>query len=329
VQSWTPLARRDADYSSTLRMHRACSSTSLLRQTSTFPEDASSLVDRWPTCVAAAVVLLFTSCGAIVAKVMMGLTWIEAIYFCVTTVTTVGYGDINPVLHGPKHKHGLQAAFMIFHSFFIVIGVAALGAAVALVLYSHTDVVDKLKRTAFRTGFAFVALAAIGALGASFIEGWDWMHGTYWAVVTLSTVGYGHLVPQSDAGRVFASVLMLAGAWCQATLFTATALLPAALRRRRLERLALERLAGDGLTDDEMFELAAGEQMKKWGLSNSDQYVSRNEFCLAMLLRFEKISGEDLAIVQETFDKLDTKRTGRLELEHNHVMGCIDGDSRY
>ena len=33
----------------------------------------------------------------------------------------------------------------------------------------------------------------------------------WWAVVTVSTVGYGDVVPESTAGRIVAGVLMLAG----------------------------------------------------------------------------------------------------------------------
>jgi voltage-gated potassium channel len=33
----------------------------------------------------------------------------------------------------------------------------------------------------------------------------------YWAVVTLSTVGFGDIVPQTVVGRVIASILMLMG----------------------------------------------------------------------------------------------------------------------
>ncbi|MDH5803775.1 MAG: ion transporter [Gemmatimonadota bacterium] len=36
-------------------------------------------------------------------------------------------------------------------------------------------------------------------------------HGLYWAIVTLTTVGYGDLVPQTLAGRFLASIVMIMG----------------------------------------------------------------------------------------------------------------------
>ena len=51
--------------------------------------------------------------------------------------------------------------------------------------------------------------------GAAFIvateEDVDFVHGLYWAVVTMSTVGYGSGTPKTDGGRLFAAFYMLFG----------------------------------------------------------------------------------------------------------------------
>jgi hypothetical protein len=56
----------------------------------------TSLVDRRPRSVAAGVVLLCTTLGSVVSKAMMNLTWIEAIYFSVSTITTVRLAGPRP-----------------------------------------------------------------------------------------------------------------------------------------------------------------------------------------------------------------------------------------
>ena len=75
----------------------------------------------------------------------------------------------------------------------------------------------------------------------------------------------------------------------------------------------MEVLGGEGMPEEDLYELISGEQMKAWRLSSNDSYVTRDEFCLAMLLRLDKISSEELHLVQNTFKKLDLGRTGRLD----------------
>ena len=52
---------------------------------------------------------------------------------------------------------------------------------------------------------------AAGTLGFQAVEGWSLFDSFYMTLVTLTTVGYEEIHPLSFRGRVFASVLMLAG----------------------------------------------------------------------------------------------------------------------
>jgi voltage-gated potassium channel len=62
---------------------------------------------------------------------------------------------------------------------------------------------------------AFVALTL--ALIAALLEWWidpaigNFRDALWWAVVTVTTVGYGDIVPESTGGRIIACLLMLAG----------------------------------------------------------------------------------------------------------------------
>lgn len=54
-------------------------------------------------------------------------------------------------------------------------------------------------------------LTAAGAAGYVWLEGLSWLDAVYLTVATISTVGYGDIVPHSRAGQIFTSALIIAG----------------------------------------------------------------------------------------------------------------------
>jgi voltage-gated potassium channel len=70
---------------------------------------------------------------------------------------------------------------------------------------------------------AAVAVALIfGTIGFYLIEGWSILDSLYVATQTVTTVGYGDRTPATTAGRVFATVFMLAGVGVVLYALTAT-----------------------------------------------------------------------------------------------------------
>lgn len=58
----------------------------------------------------------------------------------------------------------------------------------------------------------FVGLIiAIGTVFFRFIEGWSWLDAYFFTVVTLSTVGYGSLVPATPVGKIATTILIFIG----------------------------------------------------------------------------------------------------------------------
>jgi voltage-gated potassium channel len=86
------------------------------------------------------------------------------------------------------------------------------------------------------------ALTVVGTVGFVALEGLGWLDGLYLTVTTLSTVGYGDIVPQSDAARVFAVVLIVVGVGVALYLFSnlAQIVLEGTLRNFRW-RVGMER----------------------------------------------------------------------------------------
>lgn len=70
--------------------------------------------------------------------------------------------------------------------------------------------------------------------------------GIYWAIVTLTTVGYGDVAPQTVLGRTFASLVMLLG---YGILAVPTGIVTAELTRQPRVALSTQSCAGCGLED--------------------------------------------------------------------------------
>lgn len=57
---------------------------------------------------------------------------------------------------------------------------------------------------------AFITFMS-GTVFYHLIEGWSWLDSMYFSVITLTTVGYGDLSPETDIGKVFTMFYLLTG----------------------------------------------------------------------------------------------------------------------
>lgn len=68
--------------------------------------------------------------------------------------------------------------------------------------------------TRFRVATLIFTLVMIIASGTAFFrwaEGWTWLDAYFFTVVTLSTVGYGSLVPATALGKIGTTVFIILG----------------------------------------------------------------------------------------------------------------------
>lgn len=54
-------------------------------------------------------------------------------------------------------------------------------------------------------------IIAGGTVFFRFVEGWSWLDAYFFTVVTISTVGYGNLVPATALGKIGTTVFILLG----------------------------------------------------------------------------------------------------------------------
>ncbi|MFV0513187.1 MAG: potassium channel family protein [Jhaorihella sp.] len=66
----------------------------------------------------------------------------------------------------------------------------------------------------FKASTVILSLLGVLATGTVFfhlVEGWGWLDSYFFTVVTVSTVGYGELVPATALGKIATTVLIFVG----------------------------------------------------------------------------------------------------------------------
>ncbi|KAH9477477.1 Outward-rectifier potassium channel TOK1 [Psilocybe cubensis] len=92
-------------------------------QTKDFIHSGSGLTHKQRSLVIIVIVLLcYVSIGSLILAIMLNITFIDALYFSVVSIETVGFGDLHPLTTGTR----------IFTCFYIAGGILNLALAVAL-----------------------------------------------------------------------------------------------------------------------------------------------------------------------------------------------------
>lgn len=72
--------------------------------------------------------------------------------------------------------------------------------------------VRKFAKTDFFKAFIYIVIAvSVATIGFSYLEGRSLADSIYWAIITLTTIGYGDITPVTFAGRIFSLVIALLG----------------------------------------------------------------------------------------------------------------------
>eukprot|EP00434_Breviolum_minutum_P024891 symbB.v1.2.021983.t1/scaffold1899.1/size238565/19 len=130
---------------------------------------------------------------------------VDGLYFCMVTLTTVGYGDLCPCRSPVCRVLGMT---------FIWTNVLVVSALLGVIGTRVEREVTRLGRI-FGVSQLTVHCAALGlfvvllALGFSRHESKSLLDGLYFSTVTLSTVGYGALAPSKDARWLMCPMLFV------------------------------------------------------------------------------------------------------------------------
>lgn len=249
--------------------------------------------------------------GHIIGKKTNGI--LDALYFCIVTMTTVGYGDLVPQSVAAKL---LACAFVFSGMAFVAL---FLGKAadylvekqeVLLVKAVHLrrkvgmqqmlkEIETKQVEYKFLTiAVALLVLVILGIIILVKVEKLDIIDAFYCVCATITTLGYGDKSFSTAFGRVFAVFWILTSTICLAQFFLYLAEIQMEHRQQSLVKWVLTRRMT--LVDLEAADL------------DDDGVVSAAEFVIYKLKEMGKINQEDVALVMEEFENLDIDQTGTI-----------------
>lgn len=82
---------------------------------------------------------------------------------------------------------------------------------------------DHLNRYVYRyLSLVVGVILVVGTLFYHTVEKFSWVNAVYFCVVTLATVGYGDIVPKTDAGKIFTTIYIIIGVGVITAFFAAT-----------------------------------------------------------------------------------------------------------
>ena len=143
--------------------------------------------------------------GTLLFSALEGWDMSTSIYFCIITLTTVGYGDVVPKTAGGK----LLCVLYIF------LGVTLVSASLGAILGKAQAALASAPPTSVRAtqqrhrsqatsaACSMLGIVLMGAVLGAAVEGWGLVDSLYFAMVTCSSVGFGDLSPSVDARPAF------------------------------------------------------------------------------------------------------------------------------
>ncbi|KAK6124150.1 hypothetical protein DH2020_042123 [Rehmannia glutinosa] len=181
---------------------------------------------------------------------------VDALYFCIVTMCTIGYGDITPD----------STATKLFSITFVLVGFGFIDILLSGMVSYMLDLQEnyllktikgrsardpgsyifdvKKGRMRIRMKVALalgVVVLCIGIGGAvmHFVEKLDWLDSFYLSVMSVTTVGYGDRAFNSLPGRIFASIWLLVSTLAVARAFLYLAEARVDKRHRRMAKWVL------------------------------------------------------------------------------------------
>ncbi|XP_042483267.1 two-pore potassium channel 3-like [Macadamia integrifolia] len=242
---------------------------------------------------------------------------VDALYFCIVTMCTIGYGDITPNSTSTK----------LFSIMFVLIGFGfidiLLSGMVSFVLDlqeslllstvkargehdARSYIIDVKKgrmrirmKVALALGVVILCIG-IGTGFMHFVEKLGWLDSIYLSVMSVTTVGYGDHAFNSLPGRLFASIWLLVSTLAVARAFLYLAEARIDKRHRMMAKWVLDQ-------DMTVAQFLAAD-------IDNNGCVSKSEYVIYKLKEMGKVAEKDILQICNQFDRLDTGNCGKITL---------------
>lgn len=148
------------------------------------------------------------------------------------------------------------------------------------------------------------------------IEDWTTSDAFYWATVTVTTVGYGDVVPSTNGGKVFTIFYALVGCAVVAKALTDFVKFPLLSRVLHNEKAVVDQFVGESISP-ELLDHVFNNELHKLipDLKRSEYEMSKCEFVLLVLQLMNKVEEKDIMLVAKLFDNLDKEHKGYFSQE--------------
>jgi hypothetical protein len=172
-----------------------------------------------------------------------------------------------------------------------------------------------LSRSAKRNFVLVWVIIFFGCLMMLSIEDWNFGDSFYWAIVTITTVGFGDMVPTSDGGKVFTIFYCLVGVGVLARVMNDLIAYPMVKKEKQSELKVMMQFGGE-LSEDTLQHILTDNFFERVpNLRQNKESISKSEFVLLVLGMMNKVYDKDLIIVSKIFDMLDKHQEGTLSAD--------------
>lgn len=265
------------------------------------------------------------------------MTYTDIFYMMCQILTTVGYGDLN----GPETDAGY-----LFYCIYVLMACLLIAQVVGVMVGSLDSqeapssgglVFGWIQRLGFSTRFQALLKAALVWCGFVFVwvifftqfpgEEFRYFEAVYFGVITLTTVGFGDKVPNTDTGKIFACIWMVAGSGAFSMMLSKFGVWSFFLFNKitveKLDKESLKRILEDDhfnkvanarINDIEQLiqKAVQGDALE---LHKERNKISRNDFLMFMCIDMGLVDNDIVNDLSTHFDRLDHTGEGYIDRE--------------